>query len=73
MEAKLHTSENTIMRLLEDLDRLREAARGAGDVILHNDLDAAFQSCLTRYCDSKHVELERRMRQASTPPKPFMN
>jgi DTW domain-containing protein YfiP len=67
------TYDETCMEVLDRLDTLKELALETGDRELVEGLDHVFETFMTRYCDSKHAELNARMRRHFQPPKAYMN
>ena len=67
------THDETCMEVLERLDELKSLALQTGDHELVDGLDYVFERFITRYCDSKHAELNGRMRRHFLPPKAYMN
>ncbi len=67
------THDETCMAILNRLDELKELAIASGDHELMDGLNYVFEAFITRYCDSKHAELNARMRRHFLPPKAYMN
>ena len=67
------TYDETCMEVLERLEELKSLALQTGDRELVDGLDYVFERFITRYCDSKHAELNARMRRHFHPPKAYMN
>ena len=67
------THDETCMEILDRLDELKGLALETGDHELVEGLSYVFENFITRYCDSKHAELNARMRRHLQPPKAYMN
>ena len=67
------THDETCMAILDRLDELKGLAIESGDHELMDGLNYVFETFITRYCDSKHADLNTRMRQHFQPPKAYMN
>lgn len=67
------THDETCMEILDRLDELKGLALEAGDHELVDGLSYVFEAFITRYCDSKHADLNTRMRRYFQPPKAYMN
>ena len=69
----LSTHDETCMEILDRLGELKDLALATGDHELLDGLSHVFETFITRYCDSKHAELNARMRRHFQPPKAYMN
>ncbi len=67
------THDETCMEILDRLDELKGLALETGDHELVDGLSYVFEAFITRYCDSKHADLNTRMRRHFQPPKAYMN
>ncbi len=65
--------DEAVMTILAQLEELRTLAQTAGDPDLAGKLSSLFDSCLSRYYDSKRLELSETMRHHFHPPKEFLN
>ncbi|MFT4073904.1 MAG: hypothetical protein QM647_00135 [Asticcacaulis sp.] len=70
---ELSTYDQTCMEILERLDALKGLALKTGDQELVDGLGYVFEAFITRYCDSKHAELNTQLRRHFLPPKTYMN
>jgi len=61
------------MEILDRLDELKGLALAVGDHELVDGLSYVFERFITRYCDSRHADLNARMRRHAHPPKAYMN